>query len=380
MTTVPQELIEAIVLQVDDSDTLKSCALAASNFLELSQRRLFESLTLHGGNWNGPNVNYSAWSARFSESPHLTRYATTLKLDYPWILTHSDIDSFQDVLAHLTNVQRFWIDGTYTKPMMCWSKLPPGVSSALLDFIFRQRLCRLDIGFMWMPAVVLSALQTAVPSLHLSWVLNKPSTFSIPLHAPICALKCLVLQACNDRVYALFSAPNLRGLWMTLRHCMPLISAAARTLERIQLSCTDLARDNSYHRMFPSLPRLRSFEILINIQNQKYLALVAIISNILASKSSAEAALDELTIGFLFPLPADHMDDAYKIMLSELEQLLLPYPPLARLRWRVRMGADLEGVAALTREAMPTLHAMGKLSFEQWTYNWLDNDFMSGVR
>ncbi|KAJ7116967.1 hypothetical protein C8R44DRAFT_925769 [Mycena epipterygia] len=238
MTTVPQELIEAIVLQIEEADTLKSCTLAASNFLEPSQRRLFESLELHGGNLYRPNLTYSAWSGRFRDSPHLARYATTLKLDYPWIPTHSDIDSFQEVLAHLTNVQRFWIDGTYTKPMICWSKLPPGVSSALLDFIFRQRLRRLDIGFIWMPAVVLSALQTAVPTLRISCTVVERRTFEIPAHAPICALECLVLQGCTARVHALFSPPNLRGLWVTLRYGMPLISAAACTLERIRLWCT----------------------------------------------------------------------------------------------------------------------------------------------
>ncbi|KAJ7117013.1 hypothetical protein C8R44DRAFT_983324 [Mycena epipterygia] len=337
MTTVPQELLEAIVLQIDDSDTLKSCSLAASNFLEPSQRRLFESLKLHGGNW--PNLIYSAWSGCFRDSPHLARYVTTLKLDYPWIPAHSDIDSFQEVLAHLTNVQRFWIDGTYTKPIICWSKLPPGVSSALLDFIFRQRLRRLDIGFIWMPAVVLSSANT-IPTLRISCAVVECRTFENFAHAPICALECLVLQGCTARVYALFSPPNLPctleriRLWCTgpSPH-IRIISAAACTLERIRLWCTDLARDESHHPMFPSLPRLRSFEILINIEDQKTPAFMDIVSNILASKSSLGATpLDDLTIGYPFPLSPDHINDAYRTSLAALEQLLLSYPALARLR------------------------------------------------
>ncbi|KAJ7116996.1 hypothetical protein C8R44DRAFT_738864 [Mycena epipterygia] len=375
--TTSQTARNMIVLQVDDSDALKACALAAYNFLEPSQRRLFESLKLHGGNW--PNLNYSAWSGRFKEASHLAKYVTNLQLDFPGSPTCSDIDSFQDVLAYLTNVQRFWIDGTYAKPFICWSKLPPGVSSALLDFIFRQRLRRLDIGFIWMPAVVLSALQTAVPTLRISCAVVERRTFEIPAHAPICGLECLVLQGCTARVHALFSPPNLRGLWVTLRYCMPLISAAAHTLERIRLSCSDLARDDSNHSMFPSLPRLHSFEILINIEDQKTPVFMDILSNILASKSSVGATpLDDLTIGYPFPLLLDHMDDAYRTSLAALEQFLLSYPALARLRWRVRMGSELEGVTALTQEAMPTLHAMGKLGFEQWTYDCFDDDFMSG--
>lgn len=129
-------------------------------------------------------MNYSTWSGRLREASHLARYIITLQLDFPGMPADSDMDSFQDVLAHLTNVQRFRLDGTL---MLRCSDLPLGVSAALLDFIFRQRLRRLDISHMLIPAAMLSALQTAVLTLRLCGVrsfIREPIPFFNPCEYP----------------------------------------------------------------------------------------------------------------------------------------------------------------------------------------------------
>ncbi|KAJ6535561.1 hypothetical protein B0H19DRAFT_1271303 [Mycena capillaripes] len=113
-TTIPLELIEAIVHEVDDAATLKACSMASSSFCGLSQCRLLRSLKLTAPRARSTN-GYSKLAALFLESPHVPRYVTKLELTVGISLQDPHkIKPLQEVLANLTNVRRCTIAGEST--------------------------------------------------------------------------------------------------------------------------------------------------------------------------------------------------------------------------------------------------------------------------
>ncbi|KAJ7031697.1 hypothetical protein C8F04DRAFT_1262565 [Mycena alexandri] len=105
---LPQELVDAIVSEVADPNSLKACALASLSFRGPSQRALHSSLTLHGH-------QDSAVREFLTTSPHITLYVTKLKMKLPPPhAPFSEFDSLEWILSKLTRVNRCVITGIYT--------------------------------------------------------------------------------------------------------------------------------------------------------------------------------------------------------------------------------------------------------------------------
>lgn len=102
---MPQELIDAIVHEIGDSDSLKACSLAASAFRPASQRGLIHTMTI-AESLTDKRQSASAWRTLFEESPHLSGYITTVQLS----LSRADavpsaVQTLQVLLPQLKNVR-----------------------------------------------------------------------------------------------------------------------------------------------------------------------------------------------------------------------------------------------------------------------------------
>ncbi|KAJ7663842.1 hypothetical protein DFH06DRAFT_1128221 [Mycena polygramma] len=136
MTPIPQEIMDRIIDEVDalDAETsprmrrasessLISCSLAASMFLEPSQRRLFQSLHLPPG---------SKKLQKVTESPHLGRYVRDLNVSVDDAGAKSDPDLLASVLRLLVGVQRLII---FISSSWCNSNFTANYRDALISLL-----------------------------------------------------------------------------------------------------------------------------------------------------------------------------------------------------------------------------------------------------
>ncbi|KAJ7059219.1 hypothetical protein C8F01DRAFT_275194 [Mycena amicta] len=141
---LPQELIDHIVSLVDDTRTLKLCALAGSVLRATSQRRLFAELTIMPSSISSAEENPPLTPTNLLEmllhSPHIQTYIRSLTLrlsdDSPyravWIndpLLPSILGKF-DNLTSLT-VAKIIIGATNPIPRLYWAMFPPTFKQAV---------------------------------------------------------------------------------------------------------------------------------------------------------------------------------------------------------------------------------------------------------
>jgi hypothetical protein len=142
---LPQELLDTIVQNIDDSPTLKSFSLTGPQLREKSQHILLHSLTLreHWGHQRKHNF--------LQNSPHIVAYITDLTLYIPG---PPDVDDEDDdplgvtdtqwILDQLENVHHCVFSGRYSSSPIHWYSVPFTLSSAHVVFIARQQsLCEL---------------------------------------------------------------------------------------------------------------------------------------------------------------------------------------------------------------------------------------------
>ncbi|KAJ7236047.1 hypothetical protein B0H12DRAFT_131279 [Mycena haematopus] len=137
MESLPQELLLAIIHEIDDIPSLKACALTGSMFRDASQRVLLRSLTLKG--------DMQAAHTLLVESPHVATYITRLSIRFPLSqgLGMAKIEALQPtiqkIMVKLVNVHQcilnFWEDLDQT----------PALVSTLFDFLERQPLRELHV-------------------------------------------------------------------------------------------------------------------------------------------------------------------------------------------------------------------------------------------
>ncbi|KAJ7696381.1 hypothetical protein B0H14DRAFT_3040665 [Mycena olivaceomarginata] len=89
MSVLPPELLDAIICEIDDTQTLKACSLVATTLCSSSQRILLDSLTVDV-------YNDTAICKLLTESPHVSEY----------------IRASVKTLAPLQNVRRCFLDGS----------------------------------------------------------------------------------------------------------------------------------------------------------------------------------------------------------------------------------------------------------------------------
>ncbi|KAJ7831550.1 hypothetical protein B0H13DRAFT_1915400 [Mycena leptocephala] len=371
-----QELIDAIVEQVDCKKSLKACALAASSFRGASQRILLRFFTLKGSRAHGAPgsrnpANHSAVYALLTESPHIAPYISDLKIVFPSAPTPpEEVDSLKRVLAKLTKVKRCIITGIYISKNhqgTGWGDLVKALSSPLLDFISRQSLRELHIQCIILPLEVLLRLLMSAPTVSLYFAyLSKPSSRSKKSKKPAAisnlpsaaTLESLILaedegvsKVLAGSDFAAYTA-NLRRLAVTMRtqSSAAMISAAAPTLEHLRIYCHD-AEVGMQLSAILSLPQLRSLDVALHLEQRD---------------ASWLPFLEEVIVTYFsgsFKTP-DALD--YPSVLRKLEKLLLSRSTPPRIRWRVELSSK-EFFAQITNsmpQLMPKLHAAGKVVVE----------------
>ncbi|KAJ7512158.1 hypothetical protein B0H11DRAFT_2268302 [Mycena galericulata] len=378
MSIVPQELIDAILHEVDDADCLKRCSLAASAFRGTSQRRLFPSLTVDNRQLGTNRLrSYNAACALVNESPHLAEYiiALTLRLSSddtaPAILP-----SVQRLLNKLKNVRRCTIQGV-TGYSSGWARLAP----PLFDFIRARNLTELHVLYLdQIPPPALALFVSSAPIVSFYDVTVEPNiSLDVPPVASQSKLKQLVIAGQKTgSIYSVLGRPefasymvNIRRLSLSLilppRPFSALVSAVARNVEHVRF---DLELDYSSLPSSQLFPLLRCVEIPIESDLAGERRWTAGMTHILTAQLPA---LQEIIITYhVASLLAPFIRPE---TLEPVDKNMARTHTAACIRWRLAFGSGdvaqtLQRIAEFARfvkGAMPSLHMMGRLAFEPYS-------------
>ncbi|KAJ7070295.1 hypothetical protein B0H15DRAFT_957809 [Mycena belliarum] len=369
MPSLPQELLDSIVGEVEESAALKACATAGPRLCAASQRILLSRLTLR--RTASSSYNYTAIRELLEQSPHIARYITRLRfLVTPLASPPSavDIESLQNVLEKLGHVHRISLEGDRGE----WESLPPRIASLLLKTVSRKNLHELHISLIHsIPLAEFSQLVGAAPLMSLR---NVSVSLGSPLTQPL-ALETLVLDRGCDLLCRLLASRELASYTAGLRirtlrlrsdysHASAIIAASSTTLVHIRLECYMDTHPSAL--ALPRLPRLQSLEILPAFDPAHVRLLPETLAPLLAP--AAAPALSAITATCV---PAYHtgpvaLDAHSRALLSRLDGVLMAHPAPPRLRWgasaRLAGPADFPALAEDVLGAMPRASATGRLS------------------
>ncbi|KAJ7478924.1 hypothetical protein FB451DRAFT_1450572 [Mycena latifolia] len=374
MSPLPQELVEAVVAELDDVESLKACSLAGSQFRHGSQRILLHSLTLKTP-LESVTPNYDAACTFLSEAPHVAGYITLLRIQLPVrVPTSADVEKLQQVLDRLANVRHCIIVGPSRRLRGSLGALSPAGTSVVFDFFSRQRLRGLCLRFISeIPTAAFRQLVTAAPMLSLCLVSiqdgnNIPGPFS-----PAVPLDTLVLDYAAQNVCAQLVHPEFRSCIVSLRRLSipihyeyreDIMLAAANTLQYLHFCCK--VYTTKFDVLLPQLPKVHSIEFA-GVYHSGVPQWINILSRFLVSTSSP--ALGEITLT-LFPIrsASPHAVDAS--LLSPLDLAIMAHPGAPRIRWRTSFAAavqtQFDEFVLAVQGGMPRAHAASRLVVESY--------------
>ncbi|KAF7369421.1 hypothetical protein MVEN_00271400 [Mycena venus] len=350
MTTIPQELIYAIVDFIDDTQTLKTCALVGAAFREPSQRLLFRSL------WLRERGNCSSVLNLLRDSPHLAEYFTYLAFSLPAV--PSEVEEFHVVLDKLSNVRCCHIIARDN--LLSWHNLPPEQGVSIVGFLKRQRISELHIESLEdLPTTILVQFLIMAPTISLI----RPEAFAFP-NPP--------------NVVNVVASPEVLPRMTNIRKfsvdpiCPPakqLLAAFAHKLDHLRLELTDrakLATTVTPGLSLPPLPRIRSVELVFDIPRRDTANFLASISSIL---TATRPHLVEICITYLLMLPPildrPPVNFLGPATMTALQGLFVNSvaSPLLRLRLHARRNQEEHFLKLATslQQGMPVLHGQGKL-------------------
>ncbi|KAJ7468102.1 hypothetical protein FB451DRAFT_1258100 [Mycena latifolia] len=179
MASLPQELVDAIIDEVHDKASLKSCALVATTFLPPSQRSIFRSLSVYRQQ-SQRRQNLVAASGFLTASPHLASYVRDMIIELP--NGGPECAHLEIVLRSIHNVERLVVSGK----SVLWTRLGPGARTALLDSVALPSLSRLHLMNIRGVPVALIAVATSIPVISFCGISmdtrEEPPNLSIQLH------------------------------------------------------------------------------------------------------------------------------------------------------------------------------------------------------
>ncbi|KAJ7676746.1 hypothetical protein DFH06DRAFT_1168922 [Mycena polygramma] len=369
MAFIPQELVNSIVAELTDMDSLKACSLAGPKFRDPTQRILLRCIALTGWPQNtSPLGNYAAARTLLEQSPHVVAYIQDLKI---LLNLNKDLEALQYILPMLVNVRRCVIDGHGQH--FRWNLLAPGLATGFAGFFSRRslhelRLCRI----VNMPPTIF--LQSP-PSLSFYIVgvakLCADSSVDISKEAP--TLRELTLHSGSQDVYALLASPDfhshiagLRRLSILPRYndSAALLAAAANTLEHLHFHCD--VPDPPLPVSLPILLTLRVLEIRIVSNVERLDPILTTISSFLDSTP----ALAEVVLTLSIPLWNGQLlqNAAQSMHMAVLDDALRAHPAAPQIRWRTTFADPnhLGCFAELVRLGLPETNRKGRLVVEEY--------------
>ncbi|KAF7340123.1 hypothetical protein MVEN_01930700 [Mycena venus] len=370
MLALPPELLDAIVVLVDDLESLKSCSLVASTLRYTSQRILIRSLTVQA-------KNYVQVGQLLIESPHIADYITHLSLKLH-DLASLDIDTLHQVLAKLQNLRLCFLNGMWhsspRSSALRRSTIPPLVS----DFLARQPPRALYLMAITISPALLWRFAAAVPTLHVYSVVIEEEPDPTVARAAVSnsVLESLFLN--SRHVGEFFARPQNISCVAGLRHLSAagpfddwapaLIEAASRTLEHIQFDCT---YDPS-PPLLQRLPALRTVQFTFSgqITTETRAEYISHATPTLSSLATPEMspALADVVIKQQFTSRVG-ADDAvpYVPLMKMLDAALRAYAAAPCIRWILATRNEesrYAGFADSVRRGMPEAHGAGRLVLE----------------
>ncbi|KAJ7681027.1 hypothetical protein DFH06DRAFT_1465071 [Mycena polygramma] len=299
---LPQELIEAIVEQVEGKDCLQSCSLTARVFLNASQRCLFRSMSLR---WDIASRNTAAFDRALdfiNQLPHLVPYVREVTLDIP--TQCRDQKTLENILRLLGDIEHLTIHG-HCKD---WCRVIPPLASTISSVISRPSLQRLNLFSIWHipPALVFHAV-SSVRVLSLYAVSADPgqvvpSDIGANTHLEGLILpSCVVVQALLRSYKFLLAARNLRHLAVYVHetgHHRALTAASSLHLRDLELECGAF----SIPLDLPHLPALRSLSLSFMVSESApgVWTLPEMLRPTITTLPTAVPVLDKLTFTVLF--------------------------------------------------------------------------------
>ncbi|KAJ7256937.1 hypothetical protein C8J57DRAFT_1343357 [Mycena rebaudengoi] len=128
MASLPQELVNSIVDQLDDYSSLTSCALVSTSFVVPAQQAIFKSLCIHT-ELSHRHPTPLAASDSLAAFPHLATYLRLLQCD----LSHleSEVQALESIFLAVRNLERLIISGSG----MQWSSVPSALKIGIQNII-----------------------------------------------------------------------------------------------------------------------------------------------------------------------------------------------------------------------------------------------------
>ncbi|KAF8190610.1 hypothetical protein K438DRAFT_1970910 [Mycena galopus ATCC 62051] len=390
MPRVPNELIQAIVREVRDVPSLKSCSLAGSPLRAPCQRILLHSLELKVDRLGHPN--YTTVHLFLCESPHVAEYITKLALRLPTANTpNSEVESFLQILGQLRNVKWCPII-TMGQFNYDWTDLEARVASAVLEFLSRQPLRELALhSIPNIPTSAFLSLLTTAPKISMVFVSCWGDQNNSPAMTPHrSTLTSLSIRTQPGSVLALLTRPqhlchtkHLRELELSVKgieyvHSHALLCSAAQQLESIIFHCESLG---PAVRTPPSLPALREIEFTMTTSAFNGPWFKDTILTILGPKCSPALTSITITLANVCHNQPPHAVLLETGLMSALEDALIGHTAKPSIRWRVSLQSMLHarptgfpdmyiiGSAALpgfVRENMGRLDQKGRVFVGYW--------------
>ncbi|KAJ7024819.1 hypothetical protein C8F04DRAFT_1130250 [Mycena alexandri] len=223
MSDLPQEILEAIVDQLDNS-SLQPFSLVATAFAGPAQARIFRSLQIHvDGRVSKDYRPMSPWQAQrlFSSSPHLALHVQHLIIEIP--LPERAVDPriltiparptqcyppLQAVLPSFTRVRRFILSGPVGRRRL-WVLLPPELKKVLRRIMLLPSLHELVLNGLTASRALITYAAAHVPVLSVFAVHIEPaSSPAADLPASTAPLRVLALQNVSTSMTSFFASPH----------------------------------------------------------------------------------------------------------------------------------------------------------------------------
>ncbi|KAJ7045227.1 hypothetical protein C8F04DRAFT_1068144 [Mycena alexandri] len=366
MALLPQELVEAIICEVDDVPTLKASCLAGSTFREESQRNLFQSFELNCQN----RRRLDGLRTLLSESPHIGSYVVHLTLGHLSDLDTPDVDIFLHMIStsELKNVRRCHVTEV-TSEFLGWS--------AVLDFLSHQPLHEMRVTSANLPADIFFRLLATAPVISFRNIsFTQPIDYQMLEQQPhVSKVQDLALEKNTKLIVEILLRPQLRDYTERLVRLTvicaqntdgTLISATAGTLQHIGFDIRS-PFDLPETFLIPPLPALRSVEFFL------YFSWLDTHSDLILTVLDCSPLLANLTVSHT---GAAMHDDKLLIdagLLNRLDTALVAHPAGPSIRWRLNLdlgGEDVENggrfvdFVGLVQRSMPQAHDKGRLLVE----------------
>jgi hypothetical protein len=180
MASLPQELVNYVVDQLDDYSSLTSCVLVSTSFVAPAQQAIFKSLCLRRerSTWGHPTL--LAASDSLAAFPHLAAYIRVLQIDL--VDDDLEVEALESILRAVRNIERLIICGEGVP----WTSIASTLNAAIQNIITLPSLHGLHLAsidglpsqFIYRAASLVSALSTSRVDLEQSGDANYPPSLT----------------------------------------------------------------------------------------------------------------------------------------------------------------------------------------------------------